>query len=550
MRIIAKNGGLLDRALSGLGLVRSSRAEGQGSSDHRSSYAAAGHNRLNWDWATSILSADQEIRYSLRTMRARSRQLSRDNGHALRFFNAARKNVIGPTGVKLEISLEDNDSVNEAIELAWLRWSRSVTADGRATMTDACNLWLETLLKDGEVFVRKVRGYPGRFGFALEFIDADRVDWLYDRRRVVASDGSVTNEIRMGIEIDEWHRPVAYHVLQYHPTEIYAGRNYLRIPAEEIDHAYLFRRAQQTRGVPFLHAAMSALNMLGGLEEAELVSSRMEACKGGYFTSKTGENDMPKPRDASGKPITVDQSPGYWLELPPGVMPVANDPNHPNSAFPEFRKALLHGVAMAAGCSYATLSGDLRDVNFSSLRQGVLDERDDWRVLQTFAIEHFLVPLFADWLAMAMLSGELRIPLPPVNQPDYYLDAITWTARGWLWVDPFKDIQADVMAMRAGLRTAQAVCAGQGLDYREVYEQRAKEIALAKELGIPIDLGGAGERAPQTIDEGGTPDPNQPTAPAQAPAPPPQRKNGKAANADFPEIISTLRGADPDEEVQ
>src|SRR5689334_9547360 len=93
-----------------------------------------------------------------------------------------------------------------------------------------------------------------------------------------------------------------------------------------------------------------------------------------------------------------------------------------NSAWSEFTRLMLRGIAMGTNASYATLSGDLRDVNFSSLRQGVLDERDGWRVLQAFAIGHFCRPLFRAWLPMAITTGACRVPLPPAENPDFYFD--------------------------------------------------------------------------------------------------------------------------------
>jgi capsid protein len=44
-------------------------------------------------------------------------------------------------------------------------------------------LCVSQLARDGEVFLRKVRGFPyNRFRYALQFIDPDRVDVNYNRR--------------------------------------------------------------------------------------------------------------------------------------------------------------------------------------------------------------------------------------------------------------------------------------------------------------------------------------------------------------------------------
>src|SRR5579862_7801108 len=94
------------------------------------SYAGASLSRLNADWIGTLLSADQEVRTSLKRMRARCRQLHNSNPYAQRFVSLAKKNVIGHGGIKLEARVagkgadELDDKVNLAIEEAWESWSK------------------------------------------------------------------------------------------------------------------------------------------------------------------------------------------------------------------------------------------------------------------------------------------------------------------------------------------------------------------------------------------------------------------------------------------
>ena len=87
-------------------------------------YAAAQIGRLTASMATYSLSANQEIYRSLRTMRARSRELARDNAHAKKFLQMVETNVIGPEGVMLQNKAGDYgaggtfklDEVKEALQ--------------------------------------------------------------------------------------------------------------------------------------------------------------------------------------------------------------------------------------------------------------------------------------------------------------------------------------------------------------------------------------------------------------------------------------------------
>jgi lambda family phage portal protein len=481
-----------------------------------STFKGASLNRLNMDWAIRVLSVDQELRSSLTALRSRSRELSHNNDYVARFLNKAKQNVIGPNGIAMEIDLEDlapgAQKYNDVIEAAWERYCESPSVDGQMTMVDHLQLWVTGTLCDGESFVRKVDGYPyNDFKFALQFIDPDMVDTQFQSVIQSSESGAPQkNEIRMGVEVDEWRRKIAYYVFEGHPSE-FASRKRLRIPAEQIEHSFVFKRINQTRGLPWMVSAMSRLNMLRGYEEAELVAARIAACKMGIITSETGDDyagDAAKSGQAGSKKrgaVEITASPGSFEQLPTNMDITPLDWQHPNSGFGDFVKAMLRGAAMGLDLSYSTLTGDLREVNFSSLRQGLLDEREGWRVLQTFAIAHACKPIFRAWLRMAVTTGQLDIPAKlPL---DVVARAARWIPRGWDWVDPKKDVDADTSSIRSGQNTLQDSAAKRGKDWRKIIDQRAKEIAYAKKAGVPLDMttSGAGgvEGATQDEETGG-----------------------------------------------
>jgi len=76
-----------------------------------------------------------------------------------------------------------------------------------------------------------------------------------------------------------------------------------------------------------------------------------------------------------------------------------------------------------------------------------------------------------------------------VDAPDFYENRYAYTRCKWIgpgrgWVDPVKEAQACQIRMDIGLSTLEAECAGQGLDWEEVLEQRAREKAKLAELGL------------------------------------------------------------------
>ncbi len=65
-------------------------------------YNGAQGGRLFADFITSQRSADSEIRFNLKTLRDRCRDLSRNNEYARRYLHLIRTNVIGDRGITLQ----------------------------------------------------------------------------------------------------------------------------------------------------------------------------------------------------------------------------------------------------------------------------------------------------------------------------------------------------------------------------------------------------------------------------------------------------------------
>lgn len=447
-------------------------------------YAAASVNRLNADWITRDLSADSELYRDLRTLRSRSRELCVNNDYARRFLKRTSTNVIGNNGIRLQIRACDHKGnflakANTHIMEQFEAWSKkgNCTVDGRLSWIDSQRLFLESAARDGEIIIRLVKGFDNEFGFALQFIEVDHLD---ENLNLSLNDG---NYIRMGIEFNKWNRPVAYYLLNSHPGEILqnqANKKHERIPAEQIIHGFIIERPSQSRGVPWMHTAMSRLRMLAGYEEAELVAARVGASKMGFFTSPDGSG-YTGAEDATGNKI-MEAEPGTFEQLPAGMDIKMFDPNHPSNNFADFEKSILRGIASGLDISYATLANDLENVNFSSIRHGSLEDRDTWRVLQNWVIEHFCNRVFENWLLMAVTSGKVNLPM---SEFDKYNKPL-WRARGWAWVDPLKESHANQIAIEQKTKTRSQIAADQGIDIEELFQQIVLEEQLAKKYGLKL----------------------------------------------------------------
>jgi capsid protein len=76
------------------------------------------------------------------------------------------------------------------------------------------------------------------------------------------------------------------------------------------------------------------------------------------------------------QPTQMDAEPLLIQELLPGQEFAEFNPTHPTTAYKDFMKAVLRSIARGLGMAYTTLTGDLEAVNYSSIRAGLLSERD------------------------------------------------------------------------------------------------------------------------------------------------------------------------------
>lgn len=480
-----------------MGIVRAIERHRRASSSPRhvgaNAYAGARATRLLEDWVlATIQSADQEVRGDLRKLRERARDLARNTWFGRRFQNLLADNVIGPYGILFQANVRREDGtrwneVNDQIEEQWREWgmAETCTVDGRLCWPDLQRLMIQTWAQDGESIVRMVPAFRNRFGFALQLIDADQLDIEYNEEPGVGPRGERRNEIRMGVEIDGWGRPVAYHVWSGHPSEYSSrGLQRIRIPASQIIHGYTLDRVGQTRGVPRFVGAMVKAKMLDGYEEAELVASRVAAAKGGWFYQDAESVGEPVfEDDEEGEtPIRMEAEPGVFDKLPPGWKFKEWDPQHPNNAFGGFQKNMLRAIASGLGISYHVMANDLEDVNYSSIRAGTLAERDAWRTIQLWDLRHFHDRVYLEWLRWALTTGALD--LPSMNRDRW--KARKWQPRGWPWVDPEKDLRAAALAIRMGLDSRTRLAAEQGRDFADVVRELAEEERLAEEEGVTL----------------------------------------------------------------
>lgn len=490
-------------------------------------YAGARIGRTEAEWITQNTSIDAEIMSSLNKLRDRSRQLVRDNDHVQAIQRTIVNNVVGrgiacQSQVKMKRGGGLNKTLNDQINMAWYKWARRENCDvaGKLCFDEIQRVAMGSIFENGEILLRLIPQAMGnsRVPLAIEVLEPDYLDETFNLR--IAQDSG--NQIRMGVELNQWKRPVAYWFRTAHPgdmpmaTASQSGAR-KRVPANEVIHLFITKRAGQTRGVPWIHSAMLNLHHLHGYEEAEVIAARATACIMGFIESPEGET--PADGVVDGDKVT-DMASGIFKYLGPGEKMTSMIPTRPGGQFEPFVRSKLRTIASGSGVAYESVSGDYSQSNYSSSRLALVEIRDHWKILQAWLIDAMTQPIYERFLWGAVLSGEVKIGDFEVNTDAYLYPR--WTPRGWSWVDPAKEVLADVAAVRAGFKTQSEVIAEHGGDFEELAVQREHEIEIAHQNGLifdtnPADVNDKGMAQP--LAPGTSPD-GADTVPQPAPAAP------------------------------
>ncbi|MBK7251943.1 MAG: phage portal protein [Gammaproteobacteria bacterium] len=458
------------------------------------SYAAGQPSRLSFGGVQPYTSSeDQGLATSLVTMRNRSRAAIRDNAIAQGVRQSLVNSVIGPSGVGMDPDVwlkngEPNRRVNDDIRQAWNACKDRLDIGARNSFADLERLLFAEVVATGEVFVRVHRfaASGSKIALSLEVIEAERIAGELEGPNVSPAPGNV---MKMGVEVDRFGRAVAYYVRTRHPGEARWGNGsetdkVERVPASEILHICPTSRWPQTRGVPMLHAVLRTLTDVDAYSAAEIARARVQAAS--PITIETPESQASFAEQQEDGTYEVNLEPGMVTRLAPGEKLNASPVNAPNPAFAEFMRSKYREVAVGIGLPYTSVSGDYSQSNYSSARLENLVARDTFKALQQTYINQFRKPLHRLFVQTAAMSGLLKTL--PVDR--FALDMETYEAamfypRGFVYVDPQKDIAANVEAINNGLTSRTAALAnGDGRTVEDVFAELARENELAASYGL------------------------------------------------------------------
>ena len=410
-----------------------------------------------------------------------------NNDYIAGFINQACINIIGSAGIKIQ-SKTQNDELNKKIENYFKKWSKKGNCEvtGNMSFLDIQLMCVKSLLRDGEFFIVK-NVIDNKL--ELQLIEPSNIDVSY--KATLSNSRKVIN----GIEVNQFGKATAYYITQEDNTR-------KRIPRDRMIHGFIQNFIGQKRGISAVATALIRLGLLGQFETSAIDNARQSAKIMAFASKPVNEYEPPlssfDDEEVQENKTEVDWGDGASVPIVDDGLDIKKvDSQFPSGEYGNFKDAILRAISLSLGygVNFITIGNNLEKVNYSSARQGLLSERDSWKLLQKLMVETLIEPIFEAWIDVEHLSGRLGTIVD--NQYQEILDKIRYQPRSWAWIDPVKDAKGVTQNLSNKTISLSEAILESGRDPDEVLEQIAKDNEKLKDLNI-TEQGAANENTKPT----------------------------------------------------
>jgi lambda family phage portal protein len=437
-------------------------------------YDAARATRATRNWIAGSNSAGEEIRPALSSLRNRSRELVRNNPWGAKIRRQLPAHLVG-TGVTPRPTAGADRTRQRALAV-WDAWSDATDIESGTGFAAQQALLAGTVVESGEALLLWTPDPRAPGGWTTRVMEPDYLDEHYNEPSRNGS-GRIVN----GIEFDAAGRRLAYHLWREHPGDMLfggtRGLDRMRVDARFVDHVFEVLRPGQTRGVPWLAASALRLRGLDEYLESERWRKKVTAAFGvflltasGPAMSALGQQSTETGADGAQRGIETI-APGTIKRLKPGEDVKFSAPPA-DQGLNDYVKAELLAIAAGCGVPYAEMSGDLSNANYGSMRAGKVEF---WALLDAW--QWLMVKPMMLQRAWARVQAAAGVPGLPC----------AWTFPKRTWVDPLKDAQAEILAIRAGLTSQPDAVAARGEDWRALLAEQAEFLQAARDAGLVLE---------------------------------------------------------------
>lgn len=415
--------------------------------------------------------------------------------------NAIVTNAVG-TGLKpqssiayqeLGISAEEANSLQNKMEWLWYEWSEECHYRNNLSFDFLQALAVRSLVRNGEFLHLPVMELRQGNKFALKIQD------IKLHRLCTPSDKKSDPLIHDGIEITATGVPTHYWIYSPRPSNIilldknYTSADFRRIPAmtghrKAVFHIYLPNEEEEYRGISALSAGIKFFKHFNDAIDYELVA-QIIAASFPVFISKESKDNLPDYVKTEKK----EKEQRYYQEINAGSVMYGNEgekpeileSKRPSQNFLDFCELVLRSASASLGLPYEEVSKDFSKTTYSSARAAMLEAWKMYLVYRSFFEKHYCQPLWNMVMEEAYLRKYLELP----KHIDFYkamplLCNCRWIGPSRGYIDPLKEVQANIQAINAGLMTRADAIAERGNDFDETVNQLAYEEKRIQQLQL------------------------------------------------------------------
>lgn len=432
-----------------------------------------------WRPRRSGASANADHAADGRELRVRARSLVQNVPYAARALHVLVSAVIG-TGITPKA--EGRHAAR--LDKLWKQWADVADADGIFDIYGIQAAAYRAMEQDGEVLIRRRHRRPTD-GLPVPLqVQVLEIDWLDSNKNGAVQGGGV---IINGIEYDALGKPRAYWLFGSHPGDHVRGNLRLTsapVPAADIIHLFSPQRPGQGRGITRFAPVIARVRDLMLYEDAELARKNLETRLGVLVTGDpdalANDPTAAGPATSSGGRALADLG-----QLPSGGITAVDSPAkvtvvEPKAAggFVDHCKFNLHLISAGVNVPYESMTGDMREVNFSSSRIRQADFKRDCEQIQWLVlIPRLCAPIWRWFCDAAVLSGAVRAADGTAE----------WSTPRWDYVNPQQDINAEVTAIGSGLMTPSESLRRRGYDPEKVFAELGEDFRRLEATGA-LDL--------------------------------------------------------------
>lgn len=480
-------------------------------------------------WSPSFSSPDQIINSGKDMADARGRDIVQNDGYATGAVALHRDNIVGsqyrlnaqPNWVAMGVPEEWAEAMQIAVENRFNNLADSADcwfdASRKNTFTGLIRLAVGGFVMSGEVLATAewIREYRRPFSSAIQMISPSRL----------SNPNNVADDLflRKGMVLDFRGRCTSYNIRSGYPTDPYGQIfKWINVPAEKpwgrklVCHIVEQLLPEQNRGIADMVSVLKQMKMTKKFQDVTLQQAVVSATYaaaieselppgmvfeqmgggGGVGEQLSGfiESYMGMMADylSASKNIAID-----GVKMPhlfPGTKLNIKSMGTPGGIGDGYERSLLRHTASALGLSYEQFSRDYSNTNYSSARASM---SETWKFMSSrkkMVADRTANFIYQLWFEEEWNAG--RIAPPPGKDKSFFyepgvkdaLTAASWIGASRGQIDELKETQAAILRINSGLSTYEKEISRLGEDFREVFSQRAREMKLAKTLGLDFTM--------------------------------------------------------------